>query len=87
MPKQKPMIGLDNLYLILYTHRVLDRQIYDDERQRVQVATGLLAAVFKPRWKNDIQRTRIEILKPRKLRLSMNRRRRERYRERREGCW
>ena len=34
------MIGLDDLYLLLYTHWVLD------ERQRVQVATGLLAAVF-----------------------------------------
>ena len=46
MPKKKPVIGLDDLYLLLYTHWVLDDRTYDDEHQRVQVATGLLAAVF-----------------------------------------
>lgn len=40
------MIGLDDLYLLLYTHWVLDDRTYSDERQRVQVAAGLLAAVF-----------------------------------------
>ena len=42
--------------------------------------------LFERRWKKDIQRARTEILKPRKVRLSMSRRRRERYRERRERC-
>ncbi|MCJ1422042.1 hypothetical protein MMC32_008411 [Xylographa parallela] len=46
VPKKKPVIGLDDLYLLLYTHWVLDDRTYDDEHQRVQVATGLLAAVF-----------------------------------------
>lgn len=46
MPKKKPVIDLDDLYHLLYTHWVLDDRTYNDERQRVQVATGLLAAVF-----------------------------------------
>ncbi|KAL2048924.1 hypothetical protein ABVK25_010777 [Lepraria finkii] len=46
VPKKKPVIGLDDLYLLLYTHWVLDNWTYRDERQRVQVAAGLLAAVF-----------------------------------------
>lgn len=46
IPKKKPVIGLDDLYLLLYTHWVLDDATYTDERQRVQVATGILAAVF-----------------------------------------
>jgi len=46
VPKKKPVIGLDDLYLLLYTHWVLDDWTYRDERQRVQVAAGLLAAVF-----------------------------------------
>lgn len=40
------MISLDDLYLLLYTHWVLDNATYTDERQRVQVATGILVAVF-----------------------------------------
>jgi len=40
------VIGLDDLYLLLYTHWVLDHATYTDERQRVQVASGILAAVF-----------------------------------------
>lgn len=44
--KKKPVISLDDLYLLLYTHWVLDDATYTDERQRVQVATGILAAVF-----------------------------------------
>jgi len=46
VPKKKPVIDLDDLYHLLYTHWVLDDRTYNDERQRVQVATGLLAAVF-----------------------------------------
>lgn len=46
LPKKKPVIGLDDLYLLLYTHWVLDDATYSDERQRLQVATGILAAVF-----------------------------------------
>lgn len=45
-PKKKPVIGLDDLYLLLYTHWVLDDSTFKDERQRVQVATGLLTATF-----------------------------------------
>ena len=45
-PKKKPVIGLDDLYLLLYTHWVLDDSTFKDERQRVQVATGLLTAAF-----------------------------------------
>ncbi len=46
LPKTKPVIGLDDLYLLLYTHWVLDDATYSDERQRVEVATGILMAVF-----------------------------------------
>ena len=46
LPKKKPVISLDDLYLLLYTHWALDDATYTDERQRVQVATGILAAVF-----------------------------------------
>jgi len=46
LPKRKPVIGLDDLYLLLYTHWVLDDSTFKDERQRVQVATGLLTAAF-----------------------------------------
>ena len=45
-PKKKSVIGLDDLYLLLYTHWALDENTYSDERQRVQVATGILAAAF-----------------------------------------
>ncbi|KAA6408389.1 MAG: hypothetical protein FRX48_08131 [Lasallia pustulata] len=44
-PKKKLVI-LDGLYLLLYTHWVLDDSTFNDERQRVQVATGLLTAAF-----------------------------------------
>jgi len=37
-PKKKPVIGLDDLYLLLYTHWVLDDSTFKDERQRVPVA-------------------------------------------------
>lgn len=46
LPKKKPVICLDNLYLLRYTHWVLDDSIYSDEHQQIQVATGLLMAVF-----------------------------------------
>jgi hypothetical protein len=46
LPKKKPVISRDDLYLLLYTHWVFDDSTYDDERQRVQVAAGLLTAVF-----------------------------------------
>ena len=46
LPKKKPVISLDDLYLLLYTHWALDDATYTDERQRVQVAIGILAAVF-----------------------------------------
>lgn len=45
-PKKKPVIGLNDLYLLLYTYWVLDDSTFKDERQRVQVATGLLMAAF-----------------------------------------
>lgn len=44
--KKKPVIGLDDLYLLLYTHWVLNDLTFKDERQRVQNATGLLRATF-----------------------------------------
>ena len=40
------MIRLNNLYLLLYKHWTQDDARFADERQRVQVATGILAAVF-----------------------------------------
>ena len=46
LPRKKPVISLDDLYLLLYTHWALDDASYTDEGQRVQVATGILAAVF-----------------------------------------
>jgi len=44
--KKKPVIGLDNLYLLLYTHWMLNDATYLDERQRVQVVIDILATVF-----------------------------------------
>jgi len=44
--KKKPVIDLDDLYLLLCTHWVLDNSTFKDERQRVQVATGLLRSLF-----------------------------------------
>ncbi len=41
-----PKRSLDDLYLLLYTHWVLDDSTFKDERQRVQVATGLPPAAF-----------------------------------------
>ncbi|KAL9577130.1 MAG: hypothetical protein Q9203_007573, partial [Teloschistes exilis] len=46
IPKRKPVIDLDDLYHLLYTHWVLDDSVFKDERQRVQLAKGLLAAAF-----------------------------------------
>ena len=46
LPKRKPVISLDDLYLLRYTHWLLDDATYTDEQQRVQVATGILAAVL-----------------------------------------
>lgn len=46
LPKKKPVIDLDDLYLLSYTHWVLDTATYMDERQRVQVATGIFMAGF-----------------------------------------
>lgn len=39
-------MGVDDLYHILFTHWVYDSNTYHDEHQRVQVATGLLLAVY-----------------------------------------
>ena len=44
--KKKPVIDLNDLYLLFYTHWDLDDQMYHDERQRVQVVPGFLAAVI-----------------------------------------
>ena len=46
LPKKKPIIGLDDLYLLLYTHWVLDDSTFKDERQRIQVAIDLLTIAF-----------------------------------------
>jgi len=46
LPKPKPVIGLEDLCLLLYTHWVLDDATYSDDRQRGQVATGIVMAVF-----------------------------------------
>jgi len=46
LPTKKPIISLNDLYLLPYTHWVPDNAAYTDERQQVQVATGMLAAVF-----------------------------------------
>lgn len=50
MPKKKLVIDLDDLYLLFYTHWVLDDQTYNNEHQRVQVIAELLAAVFFGCW-------------------------------------
>ena len=39
-------MSVDDLYQILYTHWALDTATYTDERQRVQVAAGILIATF-----------------------------------------
>ena len=40
------MIDLDDLYLLLFTHWILDEQTYNDEHHRVLVATRLLSVAF-----------------------------------------
>ena len=63
-PKKKPVIGLDDLYLLLYTHWVLDDSTFKDERQRVQVATGLLTAAFFGCRPCSLFDTRVKIEEP-----------------------
>ena len=46
LPKKKSIIGLDDLYLLLYTHWVLDNSTFKNKRQRVQVAIDLLTIAF-----------------------------------------
>ena len=64
IPKKKPVIGLDDLYLLLYTHWVLDDSTFKDERQRVQVATGLLTAAFFGCRPCSLFDTRVKIDEP-----------------------
>ena len=63
-PKKKPVIGLDDLYLLLYTHWVLDDSTFKDERQRVQIATGLLTAAFFGCRPCSLFDTRVKIDEP-----------------------
>ena len=42
----KPVAYVDDLYEILITHWVYDDTVYADERQRVQVAAGLIMAAY-----------------------------------------
>jgi len=63
-PNKKPVIGLDDLYLLLYTHWVLDDSTFKDERQRVQVATGLLTAAFFGCRPCSLFDTRVKIDEP-----------------------
>ncbi|MCJ1251465.1 hypothetical protein MMC30_008698 [Trapelia coarctata] len=62
--KKKPVIGLDDLYLFLYTHWVLDDSTFKDKRQRVQVATGLLTAAFFGCRPCSLFDTRVKIDEP-----------------------
>jgi len=44
--KKKSIIDLDDLYLLLYTHWVLDNSIFKNKRQRIQVAIDLFTIAF-----------------------------------------
>ena len=44
--RDKPVMSAEDLHHILFTHWALDTTTYADERQRVQVATGLLIASY-----------------------------------------
>ncbi len=46
LARAKPVMSVDDLYHILFTHWVYDDATYVDERQRVQVATALLLAAY-----------------------------------------
>ena len=64
IPKKKPVIGLNDLYLLLYTHWVLDDSTFKDERQRVQVATSLLTAAFLSCRPCSLFNTQVKIDEP-----------------------
>ena len=62
--RDKPVMSVDDLYQILYTYWALDTATYADERQRVQVATGILIATFtgcRPVLLFDTGRAKYEI--------------------------
>lgn len=40
--RDKPVLNVDDVYLILHHHWVLDRSVFPDERQRLQLALLLL---------------------------------------------
>lgn len=46
LARAKPVMSVDDLYHILFTHWVYDDATYVDERQRVQVAAALLLAAY-----------------------------------------
>lgn len=46
LARTKPVMNVDDLYHILFTHWVYDDATYVDERQRVQVAAALLLAAY-----------------------------------------
>jgi len=67
-PQERGTSSPEDLYHILFHHWVHDDHVYKDERQRVQVATGILMASFfgcrpttmfstKIKFKNDTSRT------------------------------
>ena len=45
-PKKKPTLDADALYRLLYVHWALDRSVYPDERQRLQVSAAMLMSAF-----------------------------------------
>jgi len=44
--KEKPVLNVDDIYLILHHHWVHDQSIFPDERQRIQLAEMILIQTY-----------------------------------------
>ena len=44
--REKPVMNVDDIYLVLHHHWILDTSVFPDERQRLQVALLLLLSAY-----------------------------------------
>lgn len=44
--RKKPVMNVDDVYLVLHHHWILDTSVFPDERQRLQVALLLLPSAY-----------------------------------------
>jgi len=44
--REKPVMNVDDVYLVLHHHWVLDDSVFPDERQRLQLALLLLLSAY-----------------------------------------